>query len=165
MIADAAYVRTVGNLPDALSDTRIAPHLEAAELRLRRWVGDTAYDEAETEAEGLDLDGDGNRIISGANQKTRAFAVAEAYLALAAGLPAWNTVMERVGDSAAGVSRSGRIGSDQFAYLTPDMVAALQEIYTRQAETAVQAYLAGDLGGGSPGPEQSPAYDDDGEAI
>ena len=46
MLADAAYVRAVGALPDDVPAASLSPHLDGASLRLRRWVGEAAYSDA-----------------------------------------------------------------------------------------------------------------------
>ncbi len=161
MIADEAHVRTVGNLPAALGDAAITPHLRTAKARLKNWVGDTAYTTAETEAATLGSP----RDYSTAQEETAAMADAEAYLTLAAGMQSWNTVMQVYGSNAAGVTQEGTIGETTYRYLRPDQLEQAQTLYVQMAEKAVAEWLTGDNGFGSPGPGRSFAYDDDGDAI
>lgn len=162
MIADANHVRSVGNLPESLGDAVILPHLRQASRRLKRWISTADYEAAETEAATL---GD-PRDFSGADALTQAVAEAEAYLAIAEGLPAWNTVMQSAGGNAAGVIVEGNLGeSSNFSYMIPHHLLQMQEMYTQRAERAIADYLLDDFGGGSPGPEISYALDVDGIEI
>lgn len=163
MIADAAHVRTVGNMPASLGDAVITPHLRNAKRRLKRWVGDSVYAESETEAEALDDPRD--FTDEEVSNQTKDLADAEAYLALAAGIVSWNNVMESVGGDAAGISTSGTIGEGTYNYLTAAELEKLRELYIRNAEEAATDYLASDMGSGSPGPDRSFAFDDCGNAI
>lgn len=162
MIADATHVRSTGNLPDSLGDAVVAPHLRQAGRRLKRWVGETNYGTAETEAAGLGTP----RDFSGATTLTQALAEAEAYLAIAEGLPSWNIVMQSAGGNAAGIMVEGNVGeSSTFRYMRADEIAKLQELYLRRAENAAQDYITDELAGGSPGPEISYALDGEGVEI
>lgn len=154
MIADLNYMRDVGNLPDAsaLSDLKMQPHLDAAEIRLREWIGDTVYDVAETEAANFSEP----RDFTAATRQTRALAVAEAYLALAHGFPSWNTVMESSAPGAGGVAMSGVIGDATFRYMNVAEEKNKTDEFVALAWQAAKPYLLST----TPTPAKSFAYDD-----
>lgn len=159
MIADASHVRKVVNLPASLADAEILPHLRQAGRRLKSWVDASVYSAAETDASANSYD------FTATDPSTADLADAEAYLALGAGLASWNLVMENDGDNAAGIAQRGTIGGDDYEYLNPVHIPRLEASFLAKAEDAARAYLSNQSGGGSPGPKQSHAYDDDGCAI
>ena len=124
MIADAAYVRGVGNLPPDTANEAIAPHLDAAGIRLRRWVGPTAYADAES--------------VSPADPERKlALKLAEAHLALAVAFTSFaGTYRENQGFQGGGSLMEG-----QASYLSPKQVAVLQEDHLAQAEALARPYL------------------------
>jgi len=162
MICDAAHVRKVGNFPDSLSATVIDPHIRTAKRRLKRWVGASAYTTAETESEATGVP----RDFSGVADATLDLADAEAYLAIAIGLPSFNTVMEGVtGGSAAGITMTGIVGENTYRYMNPDELKKMREKYLENAYEAAKDYLSDTTGGMSPGPGISYALDADGYEI
>ncbi len=151
MIADAALVRAVGNLPGALSDDQIAPHLRQASRRLARWVGATLYAAVEADS--------GHAAHADVKD-------AEAYLAVAIGVASWNMAVESVGsEGVAGITQEGNVGDNQYRYLGQQALRELQQDMVRKAEDAARDWLVADYGGGSPGPGISFAYDDDGVVM
>lgn len=161
MIADAAHVRLVGNLPAGVSTGMISPHLRTARNRLTLWVGATNYEKAETEvaAARAALVGDAELDIDALSVLSQALIDAEAFLALNHGLPSFNTVM----NDDAGITVQGQVGDNgaTFSYLSPGQVLGMQKMYLRNAELSAAAYIeASDLG-----PGISKAYDDDNVAI
>lgn len=166
MIADATHVRTLGNFPTSLKDAVIDPALRTAKKRLTRWIGSAVYDAAETEAESVDDEGVRDFTDDALAESTIDLADAEAYLAIVIGLPSFNMVMEGVsGGDAAGVTMTGTIGENTYRYANPSELEKLQEKFLFSAEQAAQDYLLNATGVGSPGPDQSHAYDLDGYAI
>ncbi len=159
MIADAAHVRTVGNLPEAVSSGMLSPHLRMARTRLKQWVGGENYTTAETEVSTAresigELSADD---ISALSEMAQALIDAEAFLALNSGLPAFNMVM----NDDAGIASEGEQGETTFKFLTPRQVQDMQKIYLRNAELSAKEYIvAAPFGIGV-----SNAYDDEGEAI
>ena len=124
MIVDGAYVRGVGNLPPDLTDEAMTPHLEAAGIRLRRWVGATAYADAES------------ATPADAPRQT-ALKLAEAHLSLAVGFPAWAGNYK----SGQGFVGGASLAEGQASYLTPAQVEALQKQHLAEAERLAQPYL------------------------
>ncbi len=159
MIADAAHVRKVGNLPDAVTDGMIAPHLRTAKKRLRNWVGSANYESAETEVANARAGlGQGEELdIDSLSDLAQALIDAEAYLTLAIGLPSFNMVM----NDSSGVSAEGRYEEANFRYLTPREVKDAQANFLRNAEIAAKDYIIS----ASLGPDISYAYDSDGNPI
>ena len=157
MIADAAHVRAIGNLPDSLGETQITPHIRQAARRLKRWVGEIAYTAAAADALAKGYD------FTATSESTTDLADAEAWLALSSGVVAWNTVMENAGDNAAGIATGGKLGEDNYTYLTPGQVEKMRTMYIAEAEQAANDYLTD--APGSPGPSQSYAYDADNQPI
>lgn len=159
MITDAAHVRTIGNLPQAVIDAMLLPHIRTAARRLAQWVGTSVYTESETEvaAARAELDPGDELDISLLTPQAQALIDAEAYLTLVAALPSLNTVMNDSG----GVALSGQAGETQYQYLYPAALKNLIDSYLRDAEIAAEGYIIrADL---SPG--ISRAYDDDGDPI
>jgi len=159
MIADAAHIRAVGNLPEAVDTAMINPHVRTAKTRLKSWVGADNYSTAETEVaaartqKGQLEDAD----IADLSEMAQALIDAEAYLALNHGLPSFNMVM----NDDAGIATQGDVGETTFSFMSAGQVASMQKIYLRNAELAAKPYIQkSDMGPGS-----SPAYDDDGNAI
>lgn len=159
MIADGGHVRVVGNLPVAVGDGMIGPHLRTAKTRLKEWVGSDNYSTAETEvaaARGLLIPGE-ELDISGLSDLAQALIDSEAYLACNHGLPSFNTVMS----DDAGIAIQGQVGETTYSYLSPGQISNAQKVYLRNAELAAKPYIQGsDLG-----PGISYAYDGDGDAI
>ncbi len=159
MIADPAHVRTVGNLPDAVVDDVIYPHLRTASRRLKNWVGDSNYTSAESEVSTAraNLNPGESLDINTLSELAQALIDAEAYLAMCHGLPTFNMVMQD--DS--GVASSGKIGEGQYSYLTAQEVEVYQEIFLHNAVNAAKNYIQQTkLETGI-----SPAFDDEGEEI
>lgn len=155
MIANAAHVRSVGNLPDGVLDTTILPHLRSAKTRLKSWVGDTAYATAEADALAKAYDFSESSECA---EATLCLADAEAYLALHFGLASFNRVMQSVGSGASGITMTGMIGENQYRYMNPGEIDKAQQDNLDKAYQAATPYLDGaDV---PPGPEISYAKDD-----
>lgn len=159
MIADGSHVRLVGNLPEAVTDALIAPHLRTAKKRLINWVGSSNYESAETEVNNARANlGQGEELdIDSLSDLAQALIDAEAYLTLAVGLPSFNMVM----NDSSGVSAEGTQGESNYRYLTPKEVKDAQTNFLRNAEIAAKEYMTT----ASLGPDISYAYDSDGEPI
>lgn len=162
MIADAKHVRTVGNLPEVLGDDVISPYLRLASQRLQRLVDAADYAAAVTDA-AANLDGDNNVNFTACEEETKTLGDAEAMLAIAEGLNAWNTVMQRSSGGAAGITAEGVIGENTYRYLRPDEVNKKAQDYRDKVEMLLQGFVDGT--GGSPGPEISYARDPEGVEI
>ncbi|MCF8124576.1 MAG: hypothetical protein K9K34_19410 [Desulfarculaceae bacterium] len=122
-LIDEAYVRQVGNLPDKVETATVTPHLSAAALRLKRWVGATAYSDA-----GAASPSDPDRAA--------ALKLAEARLALA----------EMFASLAGNYQGMGFVGGashteGQSSYLTPAQVETLAVQHLAAAERLAQPYL------------------------
>lgn len=154
MIANSAQVRETGNLPESLKDQQIDPHLRAAKLRLRRWVGATVYDAAEADAATYTL------------AQTQDLQDAEAYLAISIGLRSWNMVMQAVGQKgAAGITDTGIVGENSYHYMTQTAINQAEASYLQKAQEAAREWLDSDFGGGTPGPDLVFAKDDEGKVM
>lgn len=159
MIADAAHVREVGNLPASVTDALLKPHIRTAGTRLKAWVTSTVYAASETAVQAArDALGMGETLdVDDLDAQERALIDAEAYLALVAALPSLNMVMH----DNAGVAISGKAGQTDFQYLYPAALKNMQEQYLRNAEEAAAGYIEQ----ANLSPSSSPAYDSDGDAI
>lgn len=122
-LVEVTYVRQVGNLPDKVEDTTVAPHLSAAAIRLKRWVGASAYIDA-----GAASPSDPDRAA--------ALKLAEARLALA----------EMFASLAGNFQGLGFVGGashaeGQSSYLTPAQVQTLADQHLAAAERLARPYL------------------------
>ena len=124
MIADCAYVRGVGGLPPDVLDGAITPHLAAAAIRLKRWVGPAAYADAAS-ASPADAD------------RAEALKLAEAHLALTVGMPSWAGNLQAGQGFVGGAS----LAEGQASYLTPAQVRVLSDQHLAEAERLAQPYL------------------------
>ncbi|MFQ5629370.1 MAG: hypothetical protein ACE5I1_11465, partial [bacterium] len=158
MIANEAHVRSVGNLPTSLGDAVILPHLRTAKKRIRKLVGSSTYDTAQADAAAKSYD------FTLTTEDTANLADAEAYFTLSLGIASWNTVMQQVGSTAAGITAEGAVGENTYRYLNPDAIKRLSDQWLQQAMELLEQFVSGDLSG-TPGPGISYAYDDDGEVI
>lgn len=159
MIANEAHIRRVGNLPDSLGDAVILPHLRSAKKRIRALVGESVYDAAETDASNESYD------FTATEEDTAHLADAEAYFTLSMGLASWNTVMQRVGSTAAGVTAEGTVGENTYRYQNPQAIRMMASGFMQQAMEILEHYISGDLTSGPPGPGISYAKDADGVDI
>lgn len=159
MIADAAHIRTIGNLPAAVKDDFLKPHLRVASNRLAAWVGSENYSSSETEvANARALLGQGEELdVDALTAQARALIDAEAYLACISALPSLNMVMR----DQAGVAKSGSAGKTDWEYLTPAEVQTQQNMWLRSAEFSAAGYIQQ----ANLGPSLSPAIAKDGLAI
>ncbi len=124
MLVDLAYVRGVGSLPPDIEEANLIPHLDAASIRLRRWVGPTAYADAESASPA-----DPERKL--------ALKLAEAHLALCAVFTSFAGAYR----SGQGFQGGGSLMEGQASYLSPKQVADLQESHLAQAEALARPYL------------------------
>lgn len=159
MIANEAHIRKVGNLPDSLGNDVILPHLRSAKKRIRALVGDSIYDAAQIDASDQSYD------FTATQEDTAHLADAEAYLTLSLGIASWNTVMQRVGSTAAGVTAEGSVGENVYRYLNPDAIGKLAKGWMQQSMEILVHYISGDFTSGLPGPGISYAKDADGVDI
>lgn len=165
MVADANHVRKTGNLPDGVAATVILPYLRLASRRVQRLLAssEVSYAEAEIDA-AANLDLDGNVDFTATEDDTASVGDLEAFLTLAAGLNAFNTVMETAGTTAAGVTQEGVVGENTYRYLTPSEVKTKADDYLNKADLLLDV-LGVSSDSGSPGPGISYALDPDGEEI
>ncbi len=124
MLADSAYVRQVGHLPDEVSDEAVLPHLVAASARLQRWVGEAAYADAGA-ASPVD------------QARADALTLAEARLALAELF----TALAGNYQLGQGFVGGGSLGEGTANYLTPGQVERLMERHLAAAERLAGPYL------------------------
>jgi hypothetical protein len=124
MLADAAYVRQVGNLPDDVGDQAVLPHLAAASARLRRWVGEAAYADAGA-ASPVD------------QARAEALKLAETHLALAELF----TSLAGNYQLGQGFVGGGSLGEGSANYLTPGQVERLMQRHLAAAERLAGPYL------------------------
>ena len=140
MIADGTHVRALGGLPATIDDNTLAPFFGSASRRLKRWVGDEAYEDAEASTPE-----DGERAA--------ALKDGEAYLVLYYTAPRLNMVL---GDS--GIITYKIVGSsaDEFTYLSQENLEKLRQAWLRDAVDACQRYIskAGATVGVSPAQEE-----------
>lgn len=140
MIADGTHVRALGGLPASIDDNTLAPFFGPAARRLKRWVGDEAYADAEA---------------STPEDEERAAALkdGEAYLVLYYIAPRLNMVL---GDS--GIITYKIVGSsaDEFTYLNQENLEKLRQAWLRDAVNACHKYVskAGVTVGMSPAQEE-----------
>lgn len=163
MVADVNHVRKTGNLPDMLAATVILPYLRMASRRVQRLLDAADYSAAESDAQN-NLDGDDNVDFSAVEDDTATIGDLEAFLALAEGLNAFNTVMERSGATAAGITAEGVIGENTYRYLLPAEMKAKADDYRAKADVLFDL-LGVDSDSGSPGPGISYALDPGGVEI
>lgn len=159
MIADAAHIRTIGNLPLAVKDDFLKPHLRVASNRLAAWVGSDNYSASETEVATARAQlGQGEKLdVDALTAQARALIDAEAYLACITALPSLNMVMR----DQAGVAKSGSAGKTEWDYLTPAEVQIQQDAWLRNAEFSAAGYIQQ----ANLGPSLSHAIGKEGKAI
>ncbi|MFC1483679.1 hypothetical protein ACFL5M_06430 [Candidatus Neomarinimicrobiota bacterium] len=140
MIADGTHVRALGGLPTGIDDNTLAPFFGPAARRLRQWVGEAAYEDA-----------DASTPVDTA--RAAALKDAEAYLVLYYVAPRLNMVL---GDS--GIITYKIVGSsaDEFTYLTPENLEILRQAWLRDAVSTCREYItkAGVTVGVSPAQEE-----------
>lgn len=140
MIANGTHVRALGGLPASIDDDTLAPFFGPAARRLKQWVGDTAYEDAEAST-------------PEDTERAAALKDTEAYLVLYYVAPRLNMVL---GDS--GIITYKIVGSsaDEFTYLTPENVEKLRQVWLRDAVSACREYIskAGVAVGVSPAQEE-----------
>lgn len=124
MLADPAYLRSVANLSDRADDDLLLPHLEVASLRLRRWVGEEAYQDAESASPADPT-------------RAKALKLAEAHLAAAGLVPSLTTNY-----SGQGLVGGASLVEGQASYLTPKQAHELVTDHLHQAEQLARPYLA-----------------------
>jgi hypothetical protein len=124
MLADAAYVRAVGNLPDDVPAASLSPHLDGASLRLRRWVGEAAYSDADSPSPA-----DPARAL--------ALKLAEAHLAVSV---LYGSLAGQYKDQS-GFVGGASLAQGSASYLTPTQIGVLQKHHQDQAETHARPYI------------------------
>ncbi len=123
MLADAAYLLSLGNLPEDVSDL-LTPHLEAAADELLSWVGEEAYADAGL-ASPLDP------------VRARRLKRAEAHLTLARAFPSL-AGNYKLGQGFVG---GASLTEGQASYLTPSQVQALIKQHLALAECEARPYI------------------------
>ncbi len=126
MLADAAYLRSLGNLSDDVGEGLLNPHLEAAADELLSWVGEEAY-------------ADAGQAIPADTLRARRLRRAEAHLALA------KAFTSLAGNFKAGQGFVGGASQAQgeASFLTPVQVQELIKQHLALAEREAAAYLPG----------------------
>jgi hypothetical protein len=140
MIADGTHVRALGGLPVGIDDNTLTPFFGPAARRLKQWVGDAAYEDAEA-----------STPVDAA--RAAALKDTEAYLVLYYVAPRLNMVL---GDS--GIITYKIVGSsaDEFTYLSPENLEILRQLWLRDAVRTCREYIikAGVTVGVSPAQEE-----------
>ena len=125
MLVTAEDIRARVNFLDAdIADPQIDPHIKCAARRLKRWVGETAYDDA-----GADNPSDTDRADDLQN--------AEAALTLHFLLLWLNTNITPRGQ----VKTAKSEGSVEVQYFAPADVAKMSELFFGQAEELCRDYM------------------------
>jgi hypothetical protein len=124
-IVTTSYIRDVANIPlNSVPDGRISVFFPPAETRLRKWVGDVAYDDA---ADDTPAD----------EKRAAALKYAEAQLVIAAGLSAWNMAHTGTGIAA---SRDGGAQSKGLVMLTPEQIKQIRDAALEEAARSAKPY-------------------------
>jgi hypothetical protein len=125
MIGDPGHVRILGGLPDTLDDTALGPFFNPADRRLKEWVGEEAYADAD-----LPSPTDPER--------SAALRDAEAYLVLYYSAPRLNMVL-----SGSGIVtyQSDTSTTDELTFLKPDQLEVLRQGWLNDAVTACKQYI------------------------
>ena len=127
MIADGTLVRALGGLPASVDDAALAPLFGPAETRLRGWVGDEAYQDAE-----LPTPGDQDRAAAPRE--------GEAYLVLYYVVPKLGMVLA-ADDSGYLSYEHEAANTAQYRYLPPEQLEEQRTAWLRDAAAACAAYL------------------------
>ncbi|UCH09067.1 MAG: hypothetical protein JSU61_07405 [Fidelibacterota bacterium] len=125
MIADGSHVRALGGLPSGIDDATLAPFFGPASRRLKEWVGNEAYSDAE---QSTPEDGD----------RAAALKDAEGYLVLYYAAPRLNMV---IGDSGIITYKIDGTSSDEFTYLAPRELERLREVWLQDAVSSCRVYI------------------------
>ncbi len=125
MIADGTHVRVLGGLPGTMDDNVLSSFFGPAARRLKEWVGDGAYADAEL-ATPADAD------------RSAALKDAEAYLVLYFAVPRMNMVMTGSGIV---TYKTDGTSADEFTYLKPGELEELRQVWLRDAGNACRSYI------------------------
>ncbi|MEE9465583.1 MAG: hypothetical protein V3W14_08455 [Candidatus Neomarinimicrobiota bacterium] len=125
MIADGTHVRALGGLPGTMDDNVLSNFFGPAARRLKEWVGEAAYTDAEL-ATPVDPD------------RAAALKDAEAYLVLYFAVPRMNMVMTGSGIV---TYKTDGMSSDEFTYLKPGELEELRQVWLRDAGNACRPHI------------------------
>jgi hypothetical protein len=114
-----------------IKEARLGPHIGAASRRLKKWVGQAAYEDA--------LSSDAQDNLRQVDLKNAEAALAMHYALL--GLNSKVTASGIIKTSKEGGAMAGNV---VFSYLTPTEVSALSRLYLEQAEEIATPYLLSD---------------------
>jgi len=136
MIADGTHVRALGGLPGSMDDNVLSSFFGPAARRLKEWVGDGAYADAE-----LATPADPDRAA--------ALKDSEAYLVLYFAVPRMNMVITGSGIV---TYKTDGMSADEQTFLKPGELEELRQVWLRDAENACRQYIipAGVMIGVSP---------------
>ena len=149
-LISAADFRECFDVDSEISDKRIEPHIGSASRRLRKWVGDTLYEQATNIAGNEDTDLDLVTDLSNA----------ESYLTMHFALLGFNSPLSIKGVVATSMSSEGK---EMRKYLSPAETLDLSGQFLEMAREIAEPYIGVVI---DPGIEISPADDeDDGEAV
>lgn len=125
MIGDPSHVRILGGLPDTLDETALGPFFNPAGRRLKEWVGEEAFADAD-----LATPADPDRAA--------ALKDAEAYLVLYYSAPRLNMVLTGSGIVTYQADTST---TDELTFLKPDQLEVLRQGWLSDAATACKQYI------------------------
>lgn len=125
MIGDPGHVRILGGLPDTLDETALGPFFNPADRRLKEWVGDEAFADAD--------------LVTPADpERAAALKDAEAYLVLYYAAPRLNMVLTGSGIV---TYQANTTTSDELTYLKPDQLELLRQGWLNDAATVCKQYI------------------------
>ncbi len=125
MICPPGHVRLLGGLPDSMDETALGPFYYAADRRLKEWVGEAAFADAE---------------LATPTNSARAEALydAEAYLVLYYSAPRLNMVL-----SGSGIVtyQANTTTTDELTFLKPDQLEVLRKGWLNDAVMVCRQYI------------------------
>jgi hypothetical protein len=124
MVATAGDVRNEGNLPK-VSDSVITPHIQKAEVKLRRILGDSVYDDI-ANLQGSYAQSDKDRLV-----------LAESLFALFYLIPVINTVTSGEG----GITREIGFGETTTRYIDHQEAVGIANMYYNRGMAVIDEYI------------------------
>lgn len=128
-LISVADFRECFDVDSDIGDKRIEPHIGSASRRLRKWVGDTVYEQATNVTDNEDVDLDLVTDLSNA----------EANLTMHFALFGFNSPLSGKGVVATAMSGEGK---ELRKYLTPDETLKLSGHYLDLAREIAEPYIA-----------------------
>ncbi len=125
MICSPSHVRLLGGLPDTMDEMALGPFYYAADRRLKEWVGEAAFADAE--------------LATPTNlPRAEALYDAEAYLVLYYSAPRLNMVLTGSGIV---TYQSSTATTDEITYLKPDQLEVLRLGWLSDAAMVCRQYI------------------------